>query len=454
MRSAWPARVLLPAAQSLAEGSWLAVVYAALQAAGGEAPYVGPIELGVLTAAGMTWGRRQRWRSRSAEALGLPLLALVAALFGWLLDPDVRFALGEGHLTSAMSQHFPGLIGAVAFWRGASYRSREEDATTIDRLLRWAVPGLAIPWLIGYAAASGQVEEDFAAAAYMATVLFVGSAFTTLGLARLEAVRLSTGSDWRGNRSWLFMILGLAVALTVLTIPAAAVLHIPARSLLSTLAVPLQTLFLLVVLLTFPIFLLAAVVADFLSSLLPGTFHIGHLSLPNLNLSRGASSSNLASTILGFLVAGIFLLEFLVFAALVWESLRERWRRLGDADPVFEERSIVVPSSEPADGPMTLGPRPRAHHATEDATGAYLAALDALAADGRWPRRDHETPGAHLSRSSAEGLSAPAFRRLALAYQLVRYSPRPLPTREQLRAGDRFRSLVGWLRASRRFPEG
>jgi hypothetical protein len=453
MRSAWPARILLPAAQSLAEGSWLAVVYAALQAAGGEAAYVGPIELGVLTAAGMGWGRRRRWKSRTADALGLPLLALAAGLLGWLLDPDVRFALAGGHLISAMSQHLPGLMGALAFWRGESHRSREEDATTIDRLLRWAVPGLAVPWLIGYAAASGQVEEDFAAAAFMGTVLFVGSAFTALGLARLEAVRLSTGSDWRGNRSWLFMILGLAVALTVLTIPAAAVLHIPARSLLSTLAVPLQTLFLLVVLLTLPIFLLAAVVADFLSSLLPGSFHIGHFSLPNFNFSRGAHSSNLASVLLAILVAGIFALEFLVFAALVWESLRQRWRRLNDADPVFEERSIVVPSSAPADGPLTRAPRARARHATEDAAGAYLAALDALAADGRWPRREHETPAAHLSRTTAEGLSAPAFRRLALAYQLVRYGPRPLPTREQLRASGRYRSLVGWLRTTRRLPE-
>src|SRR5438093_3439922 len=159
MRSRWPARVLLPAAQSLAEGSWLAVVYAALQAAGGEIAYLGPIELSVLTAAGMAWGRRARWRSRTADALGLPLLALVAGLFGWLLDPDVRFALAQGNVTLAMSQHLPGLLGAVAFWRGDSHRLREEDAASIDRLLRWAVPGLAVPWLIGYAAATGQLEE-------------------------------------------------------------------------------------------------------------------------------------------------------------------------------------------------------------------------------------------------------------------------------------------------------
>ena len=76
MRSPWPARVLLPAAQALAEGSWLAVVYAALQAATGQFPWIGPLEFGVMAAAGMAWGRRRRWRSPAADALGLPLLAL------------------------------------------------------------------------------------------------------------------------------------------------------------------------------------------------------------------------------------------------------------------------------------------------------------------------------------------------------------------------------------------
>jgi len=447
MRSRWPARILLPAAQALAEGSLLAVVYAALQAAGGEVPYVGPIELGALTAAGMAWGRRARWRSPTAVALGLPVLAIVAGLLGWLLDPDVRLALVGGNVLLAMSQHLPGLLGALAFWRGESHHSREEDAGSIDRLLRWAVPGLAVPWLIGYAAATGRLEEDFAAAAFMATVLFVGSAFTALGLARLEAVRLSTGSEWRANRSWLLMILGLAGALTLLTIPAAAFLHIPARSLLSTLAGPLQTLLLLVVLLTAPIFLLAAVVAALLRSLLPEGFRLGRFSLPSFDLSGRGQSPDVVFIILTVIVAAMFLIDFLVIVWVIWESLRERWRRLNDADPVFEERAIVVPASVPSARGPALASRKRGHFSTDDAAGAYLAALEALEADGRWPRREHETPAAHLSRSASEGLTAPAFRRLALAYQLVRYSPRPLPAREQLRAGGRLRSLLGWLRA-------
>ena len=77
------------------------------------------------------------------------------------------------------------------------------------------MPGLAIPWLLGYSVAGGQLQDDFAAAALVGTLFFVGSAFTALGLRRLEALRLSTGSEWRGDRTWLLMIIGLALVLTV-----------------------------------------------------------------------------------------------------------------------------------------------------------------------------------------------------------------------------------------------
>ena len=52
MRSSWSVRFLLPAAQAVAEGSWLAVLYAALQAGAQEIAYLGPLELGALVMAG------------------------------------------------------------------------------------------------------------------------------------------------------------------------------------------------------------------------------------------------------------------------------------------------------------------------------------------------------------------------------------------------------------------
>jgi hypothetical protein len=445
MRSPWPVRVLLPAAHALAEGSWLAVLYAALQAVGGEKPYVSPIELGALALAGTAWSRRRRWTSPTPEALGLPLLALLAGMFGWLLDPDVRLSLVQGNLLVALTMHTPGWLAALAFWRGDAHRVRGDDAYEQDRLMRWAVPALVIPWLVGYAATSGQLQQDFAAAAFLGTILFSGSGFTALGLRRLEAVRLSTGSDWRGNRSWLFMIVGLAIALTVIAVPLAALLGIPGRSLLGIMVGPLQTLILLMVLLTAPIFILAAIIAGLLKALLvPQGFQL-ELSLPSFNLAGAEGGSDLPAIILTVLVGAIFLFDLAALLFLVWMGLKERLQMEDPSDPAFEERSIVVPPPTRSERAPATAARPRATGHEDDVTGAYLAALDALAADGRWPRRAHETPAAHLSRARAGGLEVPSFGRLTAAYQLARYGGQPLADRERTRAQGRLRILRAWL---------
>jgi hypothetical protein len=448
MRSPWSVRVLLPAAVALSEGSWLAVLYAAVQAAAGELAHLGPLELGALVMAGTAWSRRRR-RSPATDAIGLPLLAMLAGAFGWLLDPHVRAAVVEGDLVAALGLHVPGWLAALAMWRGAAHRSSEDDALIEHRLMQWAVPALAIPWLFGYAAASGQAENDFAAAAFVGTLFFIGSTFTALGLARHEALRLSTGNDWPGDRSWLFLIVGTALVLTVLTLPVAALLGIPAHSLLAMMVGPLQTLILIVVLVTAPIFFAAALVADLLRSALPADFQLGQLSIPSLNFERPKETSDLALMILGAIVLAAFLFDFLIFGVMIWLASRDRRRRNDLPEPAFEERAIVLPPPPPVATSPTPVARPH-RAAADDATGAYLAALDALAMDGRWPRRDHETPAAHLQRARTEGLGGSAFGRLTAAYQLARYSPRPLPGREQRRAGSRLRALLDLLKHGQR----
>ena len=57
MRSSWPVRFLLPTVQVLAEGGWLAVVYAAVQAFSGTVPRVGPIELAIPCRAVLSYHR-------------------------------------------------------------------------------------------------------------------------------------------------------------------------------------------------------------------------------------------------------------------------------------------------------------------------------------------------------------------------------------------------------------
>ena len=426
----------------MAEGSWLAILYPPLQAIPGEVAYMGPMELGALVVAGLAWSRRRRWRSPATEALGLPLLALAAGLFGWLTSPGVRIGLIEGDLFGALSQHLPGWLAAAAFWRGEAQRVRE-DAVIEDRLMAWAVPGLAVPWLIGYAAASGRLQDDFVAAAFIGTIFFVASAITALGVARLEALRMSTGTEWAGNSSWLIMILGLALVVTVLSIPLAALLGVSGRSVMAIMAAPLQTLILIAVVLTAPIFLLAAFIAGLLSPFLPRDLELD-LDLTFLRLTGRGEGSDLPTIILTVVVVAIFVFDLLALLAVLWFTYRRK-REDDLPDVAFEERSIVVPAPPPP-APAARRPRPRAPASARDAIGAYLAALEVLAADGRWPRRTHETPAAHLQRARAEGLGSPSFGRLAAAYQLKRYTPRAMSAREASRSPGRLERLRAWLR--------
>ena len=444
--SSWAADFLLPLAQVLAEGSWLAVVYAALQAVLGAYDWIGPIEIGLVVWAGMAWGRRKRWTSPAAEALGLPLLAIAAGAFGWLLDPAVRTLIVEGRPLDALGVHGPGWIAALGFWRGEMHRLREDDALLQDQLLRWAVPGLAVPWLIGHAATSGAAEAEFTAAAFVGTVLFVASAFMAMGLARLEAVRAATGSDWRGNRSWLLLVAGVALGVTLLAIPAAAFLGVPARSLLVAMVGPIQTILIILVLLATPVILLAAALAELITPFLPEGFGLGGLQLPSLVTDQSELSTNLPTTLFFVIVGGLILVELLVVAAMIWLRVQERRRmRALHTDP-FEERSIVIPAEVEAP-PPTSPARARRRISVDDPAGAYLAALSALERDGRWVREPDETPAAHVARARAHGMREPALGRLAAAYQLSRYGALRLSPPEVRRGRGRLRAIRNWLRA-------
>lgn len=443
MRSSWSVRALLPAAQSLAEGSWLAVLYAALQAGGKEIAYLGPLELGALVLAGGAWGRRRRWTSPVVDALGLPLLALLCGVLGWLLAPAVRLALSEGDLTRALSLHVPGWLAALAFWRGQGHRFPADDTVTEHWLTRWAVPGLAIPWLLGYAFAGGQLQDDFTAAALIGTLVFISSAFTALGLKRLEALRLSTGRDGRGDRSWLLTIIGLALVLTVGSVPLAALLGIPARSLLGGVVGPLQTFILLLVLLTAPVFLAAAIVASWLGSMASAE----PFRLPTFNIPRGQPGSELLLNILSIVVAAIFVFAILALVVLLWTVYGGN-RRGDPFDEPFEERAIVPPIDDEDDAPPVPAAHRRRVPVSDEVTAAYLAALDALAIDGRWPRRANESPAAHIARIRAAGFGSVAFGRLAAAYQLLRYGGRSLRDRERSRSRSRLDSIRALLTRS------
>lgn len=446
MRSSWPVRVLLPTVQVLAEGGWLAVVYAALQAFSDGVPRVGPIELALLAWMGLAWGRRSRWQSAGAEAIGLPLLMVVGGAVGWLLAPEVRTLLVNGQPLEALGTHLAGWIGAIAVWRGDAHRATDDDDQMAGQLLRWAVPGLAIPWLIGHQLTSGAAEIAFTSAAFMGTVVFTGSAFTAVGLARLEAVRQATGSDWRTNRSWLLLVLGVALALTAIGIPAAAFLGVPASAFLVALIGPLRIAFLVLLVITTPLIVVIAALTELVGSLLPHGFQLPNIQLPSFFAVDPGDVISDAPTVIVF--SGVLILlivELAVLAIIIYLRWQEKRRyRFALEDP-FEERQIVVPPSAPAPAVAQVR-RQRPRVDTSDPTGAYLGALEALERDGRWPRRATETPAGHANRAAREGLPGTSLGRLAAAYQLVRYGERRLGPREVSRSRGRLARLRDILR--------
>lgn len=445
MRSPWPVRFLLPTVQVLAEGGWLAVVYAALQAFSGGIPRVGPLELALLAWMGLAWGRRTGWQSAGAEAIGLPALMLVGGAVGWLLAPEVRTLLVQGQPFDALATHPAGWLGAIAVWRGEVHRATEDDDIMAGQLLRWVLPGLAVPWLIGHQLTAGTTEIAFTSAAFMGTVVFVGSGFTAMGLARLEAVRVATGSDWRTNGSWLLLVLGVALALTAIGIPAAALLGVPASALLAVLIGPLRVILLIVLLVSTPLVVIIASLTELIGTFLPRGFQLPDIVLPGISGDPGDVVSDAPTVIVFSIVIVLAIIELAFLALVIYLRWQERRRyRFAASDP-FEERAIVIP---PADLAPVATPARRVRQRADpaDPTGAYLAALEVLERDGRWPRRPAETPAGHAERVAGEGLRGTPLGRLAAAYQLVRYGDRRLGQREAGRARGRLGRLREVLR--------
>jgi len=109
-----------------------------------------------------------------------------------------------------------------------------------------------------------------------------------------------------------------------------------------------------------------------------------------------------------------------------------------------EEREVVF--DRPVRAPRAPRPEPEPRGERDDPVGAYLLALDALAADGRWPRDPAETPRDHLARIGDASLVVGPLRRLAAGYELIRYGGRVLAGAERNRASGRLARVEDALR--------
>jgi len=431
---------LVPLLACLVEGAWIAVVDAMFGAGQRRQP-LGPLVFALIAGAAWLWAMRA---PRDAEQAGL--VVIVAAGFlgcGWL-------ALG-----SEVQAEFPirlalepaAWLGAIAAIRGTAHRSREDDDLVVGSLLAWGIPLLVVPWLLSAALPAG-TRSLFVTTAFPSTLLFAAGGLLALGLSRLEALSAASGLDWRRNRAWLLLMLGVVLLVVIVAVPAAFLLGEPVSAIVGGFAGPfVAVLTPFVALIAF----LVAPIFEFLQGLL------------RLIQPQGAEGGPLggASPTPGFLppqeVAGepnglatilVVLLTITVVGALLILLARGARRRTSEDAPVAlqEEHEFLLPSIEIRLPRLAL---PALRQRPGSATAAYLAFLADAARAGPLARAPAEGPESHARRLRAEGVTEPAAGKLVADFELERYGLRRLPARETQRAVGRWRRLREILRSRR-----
>jgi hypothetical protein len=424
--------VLLPLVAIAAEGAWITVVYVAVETVvDARQPLLGTFELSV-PAAIAALATARRWLDPDEDPLTFLAIVVAVGAVGWLWDADARSALLDGDLVRAIGIHPGGWLALVALMRGVGRGSAIDDRAQ-TRLVMFGVPALAVPWLLGQAV-SPELRTAFLREAFVASIAFLSAGFMAAGLARLQEIGRETGIDWRRDRSWLGMVVGVLLVVCAAGIPAAYLLGIPieviGRGLLGPIAGLLGYLIYGVAVV---LGLLAQGVYTILSQLgvrLPPPVSP---EIPGGGSLETYTFEQLRGPLLGVgLFWGLILLAALV-VGITWLRRRSRPRVRRDD----EERSIRFPQ-----GSLRIPRPPRPVRSRRsiptDAVGAYLAVLDLLDG-GTDARAASETPRAHAHRTHRA--VGGEITMLQADYALARYGHRRLTDAEGRRALGRWRRL-------------
>ncbi len=441
---------LLPAAlDATVEASWLALLYLVLQVVPSGAPaYLGIAQLALGAVAGLLVARRIR--SSGIRAVSVLVTAVLAGTVGWALDPAVGATLTHGALGSALGTHAPGWIAALAVARGAAHREVADDDLVVARILGLGLAALPVPWLLAQAAPH-YAHGPYVSSAFVATFTFVTSALLALAVNRLRALGAAEGFDWRRNRSWLGLLVGIVAGAAVVGLPAAFVLGVPVQVALEAVLGPFAiVLTAMALVIAFPIL---AVLETVRSALIhPATPPLTSGSSPAVATAASPSSS---AAPVAVIIAATAVLAIVVVVALAW-WLGRAWtnRAILEPDGAAEQRQIIVDRAALTMRLPRLGfAERRTSRTPRDAVEAYRDLLGRLArSDERHPdarargRGPDETPARHAARLRDEGSGRLALDLLAADYELARYGER------QLSAGEQRRALSRWHRLVPRIP--
>ena len=153
----------------------------------------------------------------------------------------------------------------------------------------------------------------------------------------------------------------------------------------------------------------AALLIDLAQGILPAGF-AGTIQMPTIEVGVRQPTSPLPGILFYVIVGTIILLELAAVALYLWSRWRERQEMAKLTAGVAEERRVIF--DRPPRPKRQPRPAPAATRDRHDPVEAYLLALEALAADGRWAREPAETPRRHLDRvrDSAATASRPRPR--------------------------------------------
>jgi hypothetical protein len=431
---------LVPLLALLAEGAWIAVAAAFLQAAAHEPAWLGPAGYALFAALG--WFAARRAGPSRGLAFAAPLLVVAGALLGWLASPHVLGELATGQPAAALAQHPAGWLGGLAVLRGVAHARSPSSEAALGSLVAVAIPALAIPLLVGgFIPEPGR--EAFLEQATPATVVFLVSATLGLAITRMAAIGNRSGFDWRRNRAWLVVLSLLVGVVALVSVPSSGWVALAVQVLVGVLLVPAFVLGLIasVVRITrrtlVNLAIILAMGAVLFILLQPDTIR-------PINIGIGAAGGEAPIESGGvYLVMGIALLVglALVVVLLVWLWMHQSPGR-GDAD-VPEER--MIDRGDTTNSPSTARRhRGRGGARTADPTtaaGAYVALLRDLAPSQAVGREPGETPTAHARRLRTAGFGGVRLELLAADYELDRWGERHLTNAEERRGVARWRRL-------------
>ena len=361
---------------AIAEGAWVAAVYALVEAMVHEPAPLGPLFMGLAALVGLLAARRYaqrlgaRWPRVALAIVGLTALA------GCLIEPSALTALLALDPGSAIGAHPGGLLAGLACLRGMAHADADGSAVSLERLVAFGLPGLVIPALI-----AGMLQEPWRSVALdgiaAATLVFLVAATTGVAVVRMARLGGVSGFDWRRNRAWLALVALLAVGVVVAVLPAAAIIAPAVRVAVAVLAIPL-----FVVGVVAGLGNMSRRAALGILVLGVGTLILVALAPPSRNTSPddttgGGGASEEGDPQLVTLAGGTILLVVVIAGVVILARLWMRDTVRRGQDDVSEERMIDTGPPETAreTGRGWTGWRRGGSGPPMDAAGAYIALL-------------------------------------------------------------------------------